>query len=595
MNEDGLHRHNKKQNIQGQLRHQVKNNSSRLKKLMNCRQKSSRQASKIPQDQLEASGLEWIKINVIHNFSKKTIIDEKELKLINPGTGSTGRTAHKPVATKRINNLEIPAKPTTSIPNKDHIVKPITAKNIIIPKTPKNPPKEATEKRKTDELIIPTPIKAIELEALESATTTTTTTSTTTSEPTAYNEFKKVEDLKIEKISDNAKRIAVRNASNNYDCKVYKLGDVFTGRRALMTNIGIDVGTMNIVIAYKNSEGEVDYLSEVNGYWIFERATPFIENMLNDSSKIRSDGTERPAKWIKMPETNQICVLGKDAEEFAYAKNDTLLRPMAEGGIAPEEEAMTVLASIVQGLLEMAENEVGKFDEEVKVVYCTTAPAINKESNIDYHKRVVDIIISGYETDSKIDMDTIKESHAIVVNESPDGTGIGISWGAGTVTVSYVKYGIEIYSFCWIGAGDWIDTQVAMRHGYNPEAMKTRKKTAKETPTTVAKRKIQIDLSPNIEAKDRIEMDIKLHYDVLISQVIDGIVQGFAEHESEARIDEAINIYMAGGTSSPDGFEQRVAVLFEERDPPFEVAEVNKSAKPLYAVAEGCLKAAEMF
>jgi actin-like ATPase involved in cell morphogenesis len=532
---------------------------------------------------------------VIHNFSKKTIVDEEELKLINPGTGSTGRTAHKPVTTKRANNLEIPTKPATSIPHKDHIVKPITAKNIIITsKTSKNT-SETVEKHKTDktELIIPTPIKAIELEALESVIITTT--STTTTKPTTYNEFKKVENLEIREVSDNAKRIAVRNASDNYDCKVYKLGDVFTGRRVLMTNIGIDVGTMNIVIAYKNSEGEVDYLSEVNGYWIFERATPFIENMLNDANKVRSDGTERSAKWIKMPETNQICVLGKDAEEFAYAKNDTLLRPMAEGGIAAEEEAMTVLASIVQGLLEMAENEVGKFDKEVKIVYCTTAPAINKESNIDYHKRVVDIIISGYETTSNIDMNTIKESHAIVVNDSPDGTGIGISWGAGTVTVSYVKYGIEIYSFSWVGAGDWIDTQVAMRHGYNPEALKTRKKTAKETPTTVAKRKLQIDLSPNIEAKDRIEMDIKLHYDVLINQVIDGIVQGFTEHESEARIDEAINIYMAGGTSSPNGFEQRVAILFEERDPPFEIAEVNKSAKPLYAVAEGCLKAAEMF
>ena len=228
-------------------------------------------------------------------------------------------------------------------------------------------------------------------------------------------------------------------------------------------------------------------------------------------------------------------------------------------------------------------------------MYCTTAPAINKESNIDYHKRVVDIIIDGYETKSEISTDTIKESHAIVVNDSPDGTGVGISWGAGTVTVSYVKYGIEIYSFCWVGAGDWIDTQVAMRHGYNPEASKIRKKTAKETPTTIAKRKMQIDLSPDNEVSNRIDMDIKLHYDMLINQVIDGVVQGFEEHESEARIDDAINIYMAGGTSSPNGFEQRVAVLFEEKDPPFEVAEVLKSAKPLYTVAEGCLKAAEMF
>lgn len=376
--------------------------------------------------------------------------------------------------------------------------------------------------------------------------------------------------------------------------QVYRIGDVYTGRRVVMKYVGIDIGTRTIVLAYRDEEGTPHFISEINGYWVFERATPFIKNMLDDPNKTRSDGSKRPARWFEMPETGQAVVIGQDAEEFAYAKNDTLCRPMAEGGIAADEEAMTVLSSIVQGLLEMAESEIGKFDKEVKVCYCTTATAINKDINIDYHERVVDIVIDSYETKAKINRKSIKESHAIVINMSPDGTGIGISWGAGTITVSYVKYGLEIFSFCWVGAGDWIDEQVAIRHGFSQFASKVKRKTAKETPTTVSKRKMSIDLTPGKEPEDRVGLDIVLHYDVLISTVIDGIIKGFEENESEARLDgEAINIYMAGGTSSPEGFVKRVAKKFDELDVPFEIGTVHRSDSPLYCVALGCLEAAE--
>jgi len=377
----------------------------------------------------------------------------------------------------------------------------------------------------------------------------------------------------------------------DYESKVYRLGEVYTGRRVVMKYLGLDIGTKTVVVAYKNGK-KTDYISEINGYWPFERATSFVENMLNDPNKIRSDGTQRPARWIKLDD-GRIIVLGRDAEEFAYSKNDTLLRPMAEGGISADEEALTVLASIVHGLLETAENDLGEFSDGVHICYCTTAPAINKDSNIQYHERVINMILDNYATKSKLSYSTIKESHAIVLNMSDDGTGIGISWGAGTVTVSYVRYGIEIYSFCWVGAGDWIDEQVAMRHGYNNERSKTRSKTAKETPTTVSKRKVDIDLTPGSEPTDRVGFDIVLHYDVLINQVIDGIISGFNEHESQARIDGGINIYMAGGTSSPKGFSKRVERKFDEKELPFDINMIVCHDKPLYCVAEGCLKAAE--
>ena len=373
---------------------------------------------------------------------------------------------------------------------------------------------------------------------------------------------------------------------------VYRIGEVFEGRRVRMPYLGLDIGTKTIVIAYKNGT-KTNYISEINGYWPFERATPFIENMLNDPKKVRADGTVRPARWIKL-ENGKIIVLGRDAEEFAYAKNDTLLRPMSEGGLSADEEAMTVLASIIHGLLATAETELGEFEDEVKLCYCTTAPAINKESNLAYHERIINVILDNYQSKSKLTHTTIKESHAIVLNMSPDGTGIGISWGAGTVTVSYVRYGIEIYSFCWVGAGDWIDEQVAMRHGYNAQLSKTMKKVSKETPTTIAKRKTEVDLTPGKEPDDRVGLDIALHYDVLISQVVDGIVTGFMENESQAKIDAEINIYMAGGTSSPKGFAKRVEKKLADKQTPFAIGKIVTADKPLFCVAEGLLKASEM-
>jgi hypothetical protein len=360
-----------------------------------------------------------------------------------------------------------------------------------------------------------------------------------------------------------------------------------------MSDIGIDIGTKNIVLAVRNGD-EILYLREINGYFVYPRATKFVRNMLDDPKKERSDGTKRAARWIEFEDKDGIYVLGSDAEELAYSFNDTLQRPLAEGGISQDEDAMMVLASIVQGLLQMVESEVGKFKNKVTVCYCTTAPAINKSSNVPYHKEVVDLIIKGYESKAELVAESMKESHAIVLRESHksggDGTGIGISWGAGTVTVSYVKWGDEIYSFCWVGAGDWIDTEVARRHGYDP----TSRLKSKETPTTICRAKEKIDLTPGNEPDGRIDLDIVLHYKILIDNVIKGIIQGFFDNEDQARVDDGINVYMAGGTSSPKGFCERVKSIFDENNAPFTINEVIRSDEPLYAVAEGCLIAAEM-
>ncbi len=412
---------------------------------------------------------------------------------------------------------------------------------------------------------------------------------------TKYVNNKRIKEFELKKpvfVEPPPKKPEITPHISNQVYIYYSIGD-FQDKGPVMTNIGLDIGTKTIALSFRNTDNSVSIIHEINGYWLFERPSPFIERMLDDPSKKRSDGTARAAKWIKLPSTGQICVLGHDGEEFAYANNDTLRRPMAEGGITPDEESMTVLSSIINGLLETAEKDLGSFDKELTICYCTTAQAINKELNISYHQKVIDVILNNYKTKSKLKLSTITESHAIVINESMDGTGIGISMGAGTATISYCVYGLVVYSFSIVGSGDWIDTQVAMRHGYDVNASLARKKTARETPTTVCKRKHEISLMPGKEPTDRVGFDIVLHYDVLIDNIVDNIINGFNEHAAEARVNEGINIYIAGGTSSPDGFEQRFEKRLKSRDLPFSIGTVTKSANPLFCVAEGCLKAAE--
>lgn len=357
-----------------------------------------------------------------------------------------------------------------------------------------------------------------------------------------------------------------------------------------MPALGLDIGTKNIVLSYRHGK-KVGFLQEVNGYYVYPNESKFVENMLSDPNRERSDGTKRPARWVKYEGRPGLYLLGKDAEELAYAHNDTLQRPMAVGSIAHDEDAMMVLATIIQSMLGAAENEIGEFAEDaVDLCYCTTAKAINSDSiNIDYQRQVMNLIIDGYQSKSKINQSTVKESHAIVLKESPDGTGIGLSFGAGTTTVSYCKFGVEVYSFCWAGAGDWIDIEVAKRQGYDPNSSKR----SQETPTTVCRAKEKIDLNTAVSTTDRLTMDIALHYQLLVQNVIGGIAQGFLTNESQARIDTAVPFYIAGGTSSPPGFVELVEKLLAESNLPFAVGKVTRSVDPLLAVAEGCLIAAE--
>lgn len=337
---------------------------------------------------------------------------------------------------------------------------------------------------------------------------------------------------------------------------------------------GLDLGTKNIVLSYEK-DGKIKFRREINGFYKLPNDNAFTRNMLVQAGVAfveQDDGT--------------FIALGGKAEEISHAFNKTLRRPMRDGVLAQsEEDAIEIMAIIVQNL-------IGKNLEEDSILYyCIPAPAINAEVNTSFHQKIAQMIISGYESKSgnKIDGYHINEAQALVLSSIENKTAIGISFGAGMINVCYCLYGVPIYSFSYVGAGDWIDLASAQQYGYDKDKPEG---DYKQTPTSISRIKENISLKKM--PSDPIERTIYINYTILMDNVIDGIIKGFKENEDKARISEAMPIIVAGGTSSPEGFTELFANQFKEKKPPFEVGEINRPDKPLFAVAEGCLLAAQL-
>jgi hypothetical protein len=340
-------------------------------------------------------------------------------------------------------------------------------------------------------------------------------------------------------------------------------------RSGKMIKLGLDIGTKNIVLAYEDDKGKKKIRHEVNGFIKIPKGDGFTKNLLVSSGVAYVENE------------NDFIALGKKAEELSYAFNKTLQRPMIDGVISGKtDEAMQIMAIIIRAI-------VGKLNDDAILYYCIPANAINQNTNVAFHDKVMKMMIDDF--DGTINSYSINEARAIVISEVEDKTGIGISFGAGMVNICYCLYGIEIFAFSIVGSGDRIDIESAIRFGYNP---KDPEGSYKETPTSICKRKEKMTLTECPE--DVVGKTIWINYGIMIESVIKAIIEGFKKHEEKARIDKPIPMIIAGGTSSPDGFDDYVKDVISKIEVPFEIGEIRRAEKPLYAVSEGCFAAAHM-
>lgn len=149
--------------------------------------------------------------------------------------------------------------------------------------------------------------------------------------------------------------------------------------------------------------------------------------------------------------------------------------------------------------------------------------------------------------------------------------------GAGMVNVCFSVFGTPAFTFSIVNSGDWIDKQASKATG--------------ESIAVINKKKHSIDLSK--EPENMIERAIQTQYRLMIEKTVAGIKKGLQQHE-KARLDTPVKIVVAGGTASPNGFEQFFKqVLDETPDLGVEVGEVIKPQDPVKVIAKGCLVAAE--
>jgi len=346
-----------------------------------------------------------------------------------------------------------------------------------------------------------------------------------------------------------------------------------------MDRLGLDLGTKHIVLSWRE-DGRVRSRYEVNGYIELRRDDQFTRQLL----------VKQGVPHVE--HGGSLIAIGGKAEKLAFMFNKTLRRPMAEGGVSRDDPAaQEIMAIIVKSIIESV---VGKSPEKGTVLYyCTTAKAVNSESlNVDFHRRIVQLMIEKFVGQERISAFHVNEARCLIMDVQ--GPAIGISWGAGTITVHAAYMGIPIFEFCVVGAGDLIDLEAARRFGYDPARPEG---DYRETPTSVAavKTSPEFDLGVDHPAGS-VGQALRIMYEIQVENIVHSIARGFGDNRDKCRFPEPVTVVNAGGTSMPKGFMVLLSAKLSEHSGELgvPVGEVRQAPEPLLAVSRGCLTAAEM-
>lgn len=329
-------------------------------------------------------------------------------------------------------------------------------------------------------------------------------------------------------------------------------------------SVGFDVGTFSLICAKRNKK-EIEFNKGINAFIEIPLENRFLFNMMKNSG-------------VPLIERDNIgYILGEAAVNMAYTLASLeLKRPMANGCVNPKEKsAFEILQIMIHSL-------IGEIDHDnEKLYYCVPANAVNTETDADYHQKIIHSIFKSYESEKgyKLDPHPINEALAIVYAEMEKKayTGIGISAGGGMVNVCYAMYGNPVFQFAIVNSGDWIDKQCAKATG--------------ESTTVINKEKMNVDLSK--EPTNMIERAVNTQYRIMIEKTIQGIKEGLTNAKTNVRSAGAIDVIVAGGTSSIAGFDVLFSDAMKKASLSVEIGNVTRSENPTYTIAKGCLVAAE--
>src|SRR5690606_38805648 len=108
-----------------------------------------------------------------------------------------------------------------------------------------------------------------------------------------------------------------------------------------------DVGTYNLVVAYRDKDGNFVYKREVNAFLKMPLENDFVYNMMKNSG----------VPLLKREDAGVAYALGEAAINFAATMPGVeLSRPMQDGCLNPrEKDAQNIMYSMINGLLDEAQ------------------------------------------------------------------------------------------------------------------------------------------------------------------------------------------------------------------------------------------------
>lgn len=330
--------------------------------------------------------------------------------------------------------------------------------------------------------------------------------------------------------------------------------------------IGVDVGTMNLVVSSLTSDNKIEQNRMRNMFLEFDT------DLLND---IEMDDNGL-FDYILDEEENKLYILGE--ESFVAAKTLGLIpkRPMSGGVISSSEVDSIDILTI------MMEKLAGRGDENGErgcAYYSIPAQSVDVDMPpVSYHERVFKRIFKSLGYDPK----PINEAMALIYSNcsSTGFTGISFSFGCGMTNVVFSYKGIKVTEFSIVRGGDWIDKCVS--DAVNKPISRI---------TNIKEKKLNLLKYTNSDKQEkRVIEALQFYYEDLLEYVIEQFNEEFKNNAEDLDIEEDIPIIISGGTSLPEGFVEKFKEIFEDSSElPFEVSDFRRATDPLYDVSKGCL------
>jgi hypothetical protein len=343
---------------------------------------------------------------------------------------------------------------------------------------------------------------------------------------------------------------------NEKDSKKKEIVD--TTKPKSSTILGIDCGTMNLVLAEQNDQGVIEISSMRNMYLPLDKSQLAVAEMSN-------------IQYVESDDDN-LYIIGEDAYKFANMFGLQVKRPMYKGLISSKEiEGLDILALMIKKL-------VGGKTFNGHIVYSVPSASVDIDNNVLYHQNVFSRIFSelGYTSEP------FNEALAIVYSECQDNkfSALSFSFGAGLCNICLSFRSVPIVSFSVARGGDYIDNLSAQSLGIVPNRVTA----VKERDTDLS------NFQTGNKKERRIREAIVYYYKEMIRYCLEKVKQKLSETTDNLELPENIPIVVAGGSSLAKGF----IPLFKEiisgyNEFPFKISDIKLADDPLSSIAEGLL------